>query len=287
MKSIFRLQTVFAISLALATGLFEGCVTHTAQVSASAQQDHLMQLAASEGIAAVQLDVSDVQPQLLLKEVGGHEWVLEIRDPPMGQSLYLFKVEAGTYCMTQFYNNKQKIFPKDTGCFTVLAGEVNFSGYLTPKVVDGLTYIDQSFRIDDAEDQLKQLYPAVAARFLKASAPTPRLAVGTKPGAVQSGTLKQSPIGPGDQVSTWLEHHPSHTESIYFHNNTDSMAMITAFQLRDCTNIKQGCDPLTPYFSVPPHATMKFMDVEAADQAKPHGYRYVFKLRIETAVRMK
>jgi hypothetical protein len=285
MKSMTMVRVLSAISLVIATSLFEGCAARPARMPGSAQQDQSMQLAEGEGIAAVQLDVSDVQPQLLLK-MGGNDQVLEIRDPPMGQSLYLFKVHAGRYCMTQFYSNKQKIYPKDMGCFTVAPGEVAFSGYLSPKVVDGLTYIDQSFRVDDAEDQLKQLYPDVAARFLKTSAPSTNSTVGMKSGAMQPGNLKQSATGPDDRVTTWLEHEPSHTESIYFHNNTNSLAMITAFQLHDCTNIKQGCDPLTPYFSVPPHATMKFMDVEAADQAKPHIYRYVFKLRFETAVKM-
>jgi len=270
---------VLALSLA-------GCASRPVPVPGPAKQDQPMQLATGEGIAAVQLDVSDVQPQILLREMGGHDQVLEIRNPPMGQSLYLFKVDAGHYCMTQFYYNRQKVFPKDSGCFTVLSGKVTFSGYLTPKVVDGLTYVDQSIRADDAEDQLKQLYPDVAKRFPRTAVPSLISAAGAKPEARQWGSPKQSATGPDDPVSTWLEHHPSHTESIYFHNNTDSMAMITAFQLRDCANIKQTCDPLTPYFSVPPHTTKKFMDVESAEQGKPHIYRYVFKLRFETAVRL-
>ncbi len=269
------------IFYAVAASLSEGCATRPVQMPESGQPGQLMQLAAGEGIAAVQLDVSDVQPQLLFKEQAGDGQVLEIRDPPAGESLYLFKVQAGRYCMTQFYYNKQKIYPRDLGCFTVPAGRIAFSGYLSPKVVDGLTYVDQAFRTDDAEDQLKQSYPDVAARFLKTSASV------SKPAAAQPGSLKQSDTGPDDQVSTWLEHEPHHTESIYFHNNTGSIVMITAFQLRDCTNIKQACDPLTPYFNVPPHATKEFMEVEADDGSKPYKYRYVFKIRFETSVQLK
>jgi hypothetical protein len=286
MKSLITLQAILPISLAVATSLFEGCATHSAQMPESGQRGQLMQLAADQGIAAIQLDMSDVQPQLLFK-MGGNDQVLEILNPPMGESLYLFKVHAGRYCMTQFYYNKQRIFPKDLGCFTVPLGQIGFSGYLSPKVVDGLSYVDQAFRTDDAEDQLKESYPDVAARFLKTATPSKKSVAVLKPTAVQPASLEQSLTGPDDQVSTWLEHEPHHTEAIYFHNNTSSIVMITAFQLRDCTNIKQACDPLTPYFNVPPHATKEFMEVEAADDSKPHIYRYVFKIRFETSVQLK
>lgn len=215
------------------------------------QQDQPLSLQKGYGLVAVQLVTDEAQSQILFDSVDGKRPQLAILNVPAGNNLYVLKAPAGDYCMSEYFYVGQRIFPHDTGCFSVSDGHLGFSGYLSPQVVDGQIFVEQAFREDDAEAQLKQKYPAIAAQYLRAAAPNMLF-------------------------TTWVERNQGHTSRIYFHNSMDTLATIRTLELEDCKNVKQECKLYDLNVSMAPHETKAVMEVEAADHTAAFSYTYEY-----------
>lgn len=213
------------------------------------QQNQSLSLRKGYGVAAVQFDTREAQPKILFDSADENGPQLQIENIPIGQSLYLLEVPAGRYCMAEYFYVGQRIFPHDMGCFSVTEGKIGFSGFLNPKVVDGEIFVEQAFREDDAENQLKQEYPNIAEQYFV----TP---------------------SPGEWVTTWVDRKYGHKTKIYVHNNLTAPAMITTLRLYDCKNLMQECGVYHVNVDLAPHETKTIMEIEAADHTAAYSYAY-------------
>lgn len=214
-------------------------------------RDQPLVLEQGHGFAAVQLLTEEAQSQILFDPVDGKGSQLAILNVPAGNSLYILQAPAGRYCMSEYFYLGQRIFPHDTGCFSVPDGSLGFSGYLSPQVVDGEVFVEQAFREDDAEADLKREFPFIAARYPEAS----------------SFNI---------WVTTWIERDQGHKTKIYFHNGMSVPAGIKALRLYDCKNVKQDCKTYEMDINLAPHETKAVMEVEAADHSAAFSYAYEY-----------
>lgn len=235
------------------------------------QQDQPLVLDKGQGIAVVQMNTLDDMSNVQLVAENGDGATLDIPTVPVGKSLYLFVVPAGSYCMQRFNYGRILIFNKGekNGCFQVPAGQLGFSGEFEPRGQGGGVYMGQNLDVAASQAALKQAYPRVAAQFLQPEPePQPMAAAAPTPAPAATGN---------EQVSGWIDQSKPGVDSIYFRNNTQWTIKFTLFALYDCANIQQACKPEHPDFKLAPRESRKYMDVLPAD---PHG-AYSFRYRIE------
>lgn len=247
------------------------------------QQDQPLLLAAGDGIAAVQFDSLDTltQVQIVSAQSGGK--TLDIPTVPTGKSTYLFEVAAGRYCLQRFSYGGYLIFHKGeyVGCFVVPAGEVGFSGIYSPRGANGGVITGQDLDVADAKAVLRREYPHIAAQFLQPEpAPLPVAAPQEAPSSVTAHAAASAtmPPPPGkDLISAWVVHDDNaFRDAIYVRNNTKWTMQITTFELYDCANIKQACKPTHPNFTLKPHETRTFTQVQPDDPQGAYSYHYRF-----------
>lgn len=146
---------------ACALALLCGCTS-----LAPLPHDGPVQLTSNQGLAALVIDTLDPLTDVEVRpRSAGRE--LLVASVPVGRDVYLFPVPAGTYCLIRFkYGTLSLAGPNGIqGCFTVRAGQLNYSGTFAPRVEDGKPVTHQvqdppGFRI-----LLEQQYPLVAKQF--------------------------------------------------------------------------------------------------------------------------
>src|SRR5690242_4717087 len=94
------------------------------------QRDQAVELAPGQGLAAVMFDALDPLTHVIIE--GRHGPTLVIDAVPVGRSIYLFPVPAGTYCFTRFRTGEWEFTGKrgELACFAVEAGKLSYSGTL-------------------------------------------------------------------------------------------------------------------------------------------------------------
>lgn len=128
--------------------------------------DGPVHLAPDQGLAALVIDTLDPLTEVEVRRRGGGRELM-VASVPVGRDVYLFPVPAGSYCLTRFkYGNLSLAGSNGVqGCFTVRAGQLNYSGTFAPRVEEGKPVTHQvqdppGFRI-----LLQQQYPQVAQQF--------------------------------------------------------------------------------------------------------------------------
>jgi hypothetical protein len=262
-------QFVFS---AIGLAALAGCASVT-----PIQQDQPLMLAAGDGIAVVQFNtVANIsQVQIVSAQSGGEN--LNIPSVPLGKSTFLFQVPAGRYCLQRFWwdfwaKNILVYHPGQyVGCFVVPAGELGFSGIYSPRWENTMVIAGRNLDIAEAQAQLTQDYPHIAAQFLR-----------PEPVAPEAPTPTAPPPAGSDQTSAWLTHKTnSLEEDLYVRNNTQWPIVITLFELYDCANIKPACTPTHPDFKLAPHQTRLFMAIAPGDPQGAYAFHYRFSYRFQ------
>ncbi|MFI5268220.1 MAG: hypothetical protein ACHQ7M_12670 [Chloroflexota bacterium] len=129
-------------------------------------RDQAVHLASGQGLAALMIDTLDPLTDVeVASRSGGPK--LRVAAVPVGISIYLFQVPAGTYCMTRFKYGTMSLSGASgvLGCFAVRAGDISYSGTLAPRVEEGKPITHQVQDPEGFRILLTQQYPQVAREF--------------------------------------------------------------------------------------------------------------------------
>lgn len=252
------------------------------------QQDQPTLLAKGNGLAAVVMNTKDPLTEVFIRPAGSGGTGMEIPSVPVGRTLYLFEVEAGTYCFQQFHYGSILFFGQGAAlaCFVVPAGQIGYSGDLMPRAENGKVYIHQDYDSGSFLALLQRDYPKIATQFAPPpsvlpapAAPSPQTTPPSMPVAAQKPNCNL-------QTCTWSEPIAgTQSQAIYIKNKTRWMIRITILQLYDCVNIKEACSTRQVSIKVPAHASKQVMVVNPADPAGAYAYYFRFEYRIDLSGR--
>lgn len=254
------------------------------------EQDQPIVLQAGQGIAAVEFNTADTLSVVQLDSDGGAN--LTIPSVPQGVHLYVFQVPAGNYCFTRFQFGRWSFHANDKqeqmGCFEVKAGELGYSGTLSPRVISGQVVVNQDVELPAFRILLGEQYPIIAKQFLPPE-PKPYADAASAAGTVEapvsdtapvpaSVTPHQAPAAGKDQLSSWMEAVPgTRAQVIFFRNNTGWPMEIRDFELYDCQAVKQKCGVQKTRVLLPAHAVKQAMIVEPSNPQDVYTFRYRFR----------
>jgi hypothetical protein len=227
-------------------------------------------LAPGDGIAAVVLDAPDriQEIQFAPRFPGGDKF--EVPDTQGGATLYLVPVKAGRYCLEHFYYHRAAVKSvEDIGCFTVVAGDITYSGDIVPQLEDFNSRDNTTIytRLDHEPTLFRRLlagYPKMAAAYpLAAAAPV----------SLQEGV---DPPSKDAELGFWYEFGPDQSESINVQNNTSWNMKITHLQLSDCQNLAQPCTDVPLNVTLGAFESRKLMTLGPADKHKDYNFQYQY-----------
>jgi hypothetical protein len=250
------------------------------------QQDQPVVLGKGEGLAAIEFKTLDPLSQVFIRPAGSGGKSLEISAVPAGLSLYLFKVPAGHYCFQQFHYGDILFFGQgaDLACFQVPAGQLGYSGDLSPLVDLGKVMIHQDYDYAAFRAVLEQRYPKIAAQF--ESIQTPANPDSASRQRTPESVKEEQPKPQCDklkQLCAWAENATnSRSQTIFIKNNTKWPIRIVAFELYDCINVKETCGAKQASVKLPPHATGKIMVVDPADPDGAYNYQFRYEYGFDT-----
>ncbi|MFI5268221.1 MAG: hypothetical protein ACHQ7M_12675, partial [Chloroflexota bacterium] len=220
---------------------------------------------------------------------------LEITSVPVGTNLYIFQVPAGSYCFTSFQFGRWHFFAQDKqeqmGCFEVKAGQLGYSGTLSPRVINGQLVTNQDVQMPEFRILLKERYPTIAKQFLPpeikpytsadlaAPATSADVPISDTAAVPASVTPHKPPPAGTDQISTWMEEIPgTRAEVIFFRNNTGWPMEVRKFELYECVAVKQACGVQKFRLLIAPHVTKQAMIVEPdlPQDVYTFRYRYIY-----------
>jgi hypothetical protein len=258
------------------------------------QQDQPVVLASGQGLAAIVLDTLDPLEQVTFVSSDGNN-KLTIAALPIGLNLYLFQVPAGDYCFTRFQFGRWNFFPQDKvqqfGCFAVKAGQLGYSGTLSPRVINGEEMTHQQFEPESFRDLLAQRYPIIAKQFMASLTPpppppapsfAPEASTAAVPLVADKMDLsklkpKQSPSTGKDQVSSWAEQiGDTRSQVVFLRNNTLWTLQVANFEVYDCAGVKQICGVMKGNIILPPHVTKAVVQIDPASAYDAYAYRTRF-----------
>lgn len=96
---------------------------------------------------------------------GAFGTMLKMNNAPKGESVYLYKLPAGHYCVEALYltGSDQYMYPAgNKPCFSVTAGQLTYGGTIANNLL-GFYSVD----MDEFLRALKQIYPKVYAHYVK------------------------------------------------------------------------------------------------------------------------
>jgi hypothetical protein len=251
------------------------------------KRDQPIVLGANQGLAAVEFETLDPISEVFIRPAGDGGKSLEIAAVPAGLSLYLFQVPAGHYCFQQFHYGNIEFYGQgaDVACFQVPAGQLGYSGSLSPLVTLGKVMIHQDYDYQAFRQLLKQQYPQIAAQFQPAQTGSPVApAQALQQDAAEPVAKQQSPqCDKLKQVCVWADTATNtRAQTIFIKNNTKWPIRIAQFELYDCINVKQACGVKQANIKLPPHATRKIMVVDPADPDGAYNYQFRYEYGFDT-----
>ncbi|MGH8371552.1 MAG: hypothetical protein ACRETO_02315 [Gammaproteobacteria bacterium] len=247
------------------------------------QQDQPIVLGKGEGVAAIEFKTLDPLSQVFIRPAGSGGKSLEISAVPAGVSLYLFQVPAGHYCFQQFHYGDILFYGQgaELACFQVPAGQLGYSGDLSPLVNQGKVMVHQEYNYDTFRALLKQRYPRIAAQFQPQAAPALAAPAETLNQGAPELVKVPEPKPQCDklkQLCAWAENATNtRSQTIFIKNNTKWPIRIAAFELYDCINVKEKCGVKQANIKLPAHATKKIMEVDPADPDGAYNYQFRYE----------
>jgi hypothetical protein len=266
------------------TGLTIGMAAAAIVAGCSIQpikQDQSIVLDPDQGLAAVEFETLDPISEVFIRPAGDGGKSLEIAAVPTGQSLYLFQVPAGHYCFQQFHYGNIEFFGQgaDVACFQVPAGQLGYSGSLSPLVTLGKVIIHQNYDYQAFRQLLKHQYPKIADQFQPVQTDSPAaLAQVLQQDAVEPVAKQEPQCDKLKQVCVWADTATNtRAQTIFIKNNTKWPIRVTQFELYDCINVKQACGVKQANIKLPAHVTKKIMVVDPADPDGAYNYQFRYE----------
>lgn len=272
------MRTIVRVVIGLAgAAVLAGCSVHPIQ------QDQPLVLGKDEGLAAVEFVTLDPLSEVFIRPAGNGGKSLEISAVPAGQNLYLFQVPAGHYCFQQFHYGSILFFGSGASlaCFIVPAGQLGYSGNLSPLVTNGQVLVHQDYDFESFRKLLKQKYPRIAAQFRPTPMPAQAAPDQIQVQAAPEPATEQQPKPQCDnlkQVCSWAENVAnSRSQSLFIKNNSKWPIRIVTFQLYDCINVKQPCTTRQVDIKLAAHTTKKVLVVDPADPDGAYTYQFRYE----------
>lgn len=247
------------------------------------QQDQPIVLGKNQGLAAIEFRTLDPLTDVFIEPVGNGGKALQIPHVPVGQSLYLFQVPAGHYCFQRFNYGNTLFYGEgaDLACFQVPAGQLGYSGDLSPLVNLGKVMIHQDYNYEAFRAALKRKYPRIAAQFKPVQTPALPPSASSLAPAVPEPVKEQKSKPQCDkykQLCAWVDTSTnSRSQTIFIKNNTKWPIRIVAFELYDCINVKEACDAKSANIRLAPHQARKIMVVDPADPDGAYNYQFRYE----------
>lgn len=159
-------KTVTSVFTAILTTI---CLAGCASI-APIQQDQTIVLGEGQGLAAVAFNIPDTIRQVYIQPADHKGNKIEINSIAKGESIFLFVVPAGRYCLEQFHTLFFKFEGQGYGevCFQVPAGKLGYSGELSPTSAFNGVMMHQDYDAATFHALLRSKYPKIAAQFLSA-----------------------------------------------------------------------------------------------------------------------
>lgn len=132
--------------------------------------DSALRLGEGQGLIGIELVTVIGGVDYQVKITGGaFGKMLRMDDVPKGESVYLYKLPAGRYCIQSLYLTGSDKYLDPVGskpCFVVAAGKLTYAGTL-----DNSFYGFYSVDMSEFLQALKQLYPKVYKHYVKGPKP--------------------------------------------------------------------------------------------------------------------
>ena len=163
MIRVLKNRRYLALMLVAATVSLSAC-------SSAVSDQAALSLDKGQGLLGLELvtGLGDVNYQVQITG-GAFGTMLKMNNAPKGESVYLYKLPAGHYCIEALYltGSDQYMYPVGKKpCFSVTAGRLTYGG-----TVENNAWGFYSVDMHEFLRALKQIYPKVYAHYVKGSEP--------------------------------------------------------------------------------------------------------------------
>ncbi|HET7306723.1 MAG TPA: hypothetical protein VFK24_02760 [Gammaproteobacteria bacterium] len=248
------------------------------------QHDQTLHLDADEGVAAIIVDTSQPLTRFWLHSTRHFGPPLKIRAVPSGKTLYLFRVEAGRYCVDGFTYGKMA-YTGGASCFSVQARQIGYGGTLIPLFENAHKFQLRSvYNVKQFRRLLKQDYPQVAAQLLPGFVPAEDQASIAPNASVQKPVHAKRSCGRYQSTCSWIKSVSNGAaEEIVIRNNSVFPIWIWTVRLYACVNVNRDCDGFVFNVKLPAKTARPFLLVKPRDPSRDFSYQFHYVWHREAA----